>query len=428
MDAETRRAVGRAAAASLAVACGGVLLLLQACFGTAPKSPPAAAPTWLSSPAALAPFFTRLAALDDKAAGQPVRILQIGDSHTANDSLSGRLRDRLQDRFGAAGRGWLPAGIPYKYYRPHLVHVGESGWRHVTPREQAGVALGLDAVAAESGADAGMTIESTDPAGFDRFAVEYLTQPNGSAFTVAVDGGAPVRVSTADAITAVRRFDLPLDRPAHRAELRAAGRPPVVLLGWAVERAAPGIIYENHGTIGATVGLLDQMTPAAVAFELADRRPALLIIAFGTNEGFADALDPERYAARFAAAVAALHRDAPDAAVLVLGPPDGNRVARGCAAARCGMDDACAWHEPEKLAAVRDVQHRAAAAHGWAYWDWFAAMGGQCSIDRMAEASPPLAMADHVHLSTPGYQAMADLLFADLMRAYDRWKTPPRTS
>jgi lysophospholipase L1-like esterase len=46
----------------------------------------------------------------------------------------------------------------------------------------------------------------------------------------------------------------------------------------------------------------------------------------------------------------------------------------------------------------------------------------------MGQASPPLAMPDHVHLSTPGYQAMADLLFGDLMRAYETWKAQPRTS
>ena len=81
-----------------------------------------------------------------------------------------------------------------------------------------------------------------------------------------------------------------------------------------------------------------------------------------------------------------------------------------------------------KLAAVRDAQRRIAARQGWAYWDWFGAMGGACSIDRLTAANPPQAMPDHVHFSTPGYQAMADLLFHDLMRGYDIWKAQPRTS
>jgi lysophospholipase L1-like esterase len=427
MNAEPRRGTDSVVWASLTVFAVGTILLLEACFGSteAPVSAPAE-PQRLSSPETLAPFF---AALDNRVTRQPLRILQIGDSHTANDSLSGRMRQRFQVRFGAAGRGWLPAGVPYKYYRPQLVSVSEDNWRHVKPNDHAGVALGLDAVAAESEPrDAMMTIESTEPEGFDHFAAEYLTQPNGSAFTVAVDGGAPVRVSAASSVTAIRRFDLPLDHPARRVELRAEGRLPVVLLGWDVERQEPGIIYENHGSIGATIGILEQMTPEAVSFEMAEHRPALLIVAFGTNEGFEDDLDLSRYGERFASAVEALRHAAGGVPVLVLGPPDGNRHDRACIAAPCGGSDPCAWYEPAKLAPVRDIERRLAAQNGWAYWDWFGAMGGVCSIDRMSQANPPLAMPDHVHLSTAGYQAVADLLFGDLVRAYEAWKAQPRTS
>jgi lysophospholipase L1-like esterase len=427
MDADRRRTLGRAVCVSLAVAFVGIFLLLQACFGpAAPPHGPAAAPTRLSSPEALASFFAAL----DAGGSRRVRILQIGDSHTANDAFSGRIRERLQGKFGAAGRGWLPAGIPFKYYRPALVNVSESGWQHLRPADHAGLALGLDAIAAESQPpDATMAIESTEAAGFDRFAVEFLTRPNGPAFTVAVDGAEPIRVSTAAAAAAIDRFDLPLDRPARHVELRVEGREPVDLLGWAVERQAPGVIYENHGTIGATVDLLGRMTPEAVSFELAERQPALLIVAFGTNEGFDDSLDLERYPARFAGYVETLRRAARGAPVLVLGPPDGNRVGHGCTPTNCGTGgDDCAWHEPAKLAPVRDLQRRVAAQHGWAYWDWFGAMGGACSIDRMASADPPLATRDHVHLTKAGYSAMADLLYGDLMREYERWKASPRTS
>jgi hypothetical protein len=37
-------------------------------------------------------------------------------------------------------------------------------------------------------------------------------------------------------------------------------------------------------------------------------------------------------------------------------------------------------------------------------------------------------MPDRVHMSTPGYQAMADMLFGDLMGGYEIWKAQPRTS
>ena len=429
MGAEPGRRARAAFWLALSAIVLGIVLLLQACFDNPllpePGRPPPVEKR-LSSPAALAPFFAALAALEQHQAQQPVRVIQIGDSHTANDSLSGHLRELFQGRFGDAGRGWLPAGIPYKYYRPQRVSVSESGWRHVKPSDQEpGLAFGFDASDAESNPrDAVMAIESTDPAGFDQFVVEYLTQPKGAAFTVQVDDAPPVRVSTAAAQPAIARFELPLDHPARRVELRASGKPPAILLGWAVERHGPGVIYENHGTIGATVDLLAQMTPEAVAYELSVRQPALLVVAFGTNEGFADNLDLDRYTGRFQSEVDALRRLAPGVPVLIVGPPDGNRVARGCTpAASCGSPPGdCTWQEPPRLAGVRAAQRRVAANQGWAYWDWFTAMGGTCSIDRMTVVDPPLAMPDHVHLSRAGYEGIGDTLFGDLMNAYSEWK------
>jgi len=428
MGARRGELLRRGAGLALVGSVFGILLALQACLQTQETRPATPATTRLSSPDALTGFFAALDGLDSHRASGIVRILQLGDSHTANDAFSGHMRERLQARFGGAGRGWMPAGIPFKYYRPQLVSVSESGWQHYRPADRdAGVPLGLDAIDAQSvPPDSVMAIDSGEAAGFDRFAVEYLARPSGSAFTVQIDGGVPMRVSTASANGAIRRFELPLDRPAHHAELRASGRPPVDLLGWAVERRAPGIVYENHGTIGATVDLLGRLTPAAVSFELDERRPALLIVAFGTNEGFDETLDAARYAARFHGLVAALQHQAPGASVLVLGPPDGNRIGHGCTAASCRSGEAggndCAWHEPATLGPVREAQRRLAEQQGWAYWDWFGAMGGQCSIDRLFARDPPLAAPDHVHLTKAGYVAVADMLFADLIAEYDKWR------
>src|SRR5262249_42631252 len=136
-----RRAVGLA----LIGLVGLTLVALQACFRETPAPPLPPTTTRLASPEALAGFFEALAALDARPGTGVGRVLQIGDSHTANDSLSGRVRERLQARFGAAGRGWLPAGIPFKFYRPQLVSVSESGWQHYRPADRdAGVPLGLD--------------------------------------------------------------------------------------------------------------------------------------------------------------------------------------------------------------------------------------------------------------------------------------------
>jgi lysophospholipase L1-like esterase len=426
--------------AALAAACCGITL--------APRTPLAAEPatltdaeiagaSHLSSTAGLRSFFTAVEVLERHQALHPLRILQIGDSHTAGDYLSGRLRERLQARFGASGRGWLPSGIPYKWYRPELVTVTESGWQHFGSSDAAQQPMGTDLTIARSTAvGARMTLTSTEEAGFNRFALELLTQPNAGSLVVRIDQRKPILISGEAPALRLKRVEMDTPNGARTVEISARDRLPVELLGWAIERRRPGIIYENHGTIGATVNLIGKMNPSAVAFEFADRHPSLLIVAFGTNEGFDDALDVQGYATSFTEAVAALRERAPEASILILGPPDGNQLAKSCAAAdpqnpAPGALDCvaepnpagqCAWHPPRNLAAVRQIQRRVAGQKGWAFWDWAQAMGGTCSMNRMLQQDPPLAAPDHVHLTKAGYFAAADALFLDLIGEYERWK------
>jgi lysophospholipase L1-like esterase len=389
---------------------------------------PAGAGEHLTNRAALRPFFDALRRVELHRTKQPVRILQIGDSHTANDSFSGRLRERFQARFGAAGRGWLPAGIPYNYFRPALVTVSEAGWQHLRPGHAgSGDLFGIDAVMARAEtAGANMHLTAEEPAGFERVAVEFVARPGGAPLLLRIDTAPPLRIPTSAPHAAIGRFRRTLPRAAHQIEL-IASKAGQEVLGWSGERRGAGIIYENHGTIGATAALLSQLDPVAVDFELKERRPALLVIAFGTNEGFRDNLDLRAYAQRFRAAVADLHRAAPGAAILIIGAPDGERLPKGCSrqpapdcAATAAAAGDCNWSAPRNLGLVRDVQRRIAVSQGWAFWDWSAALGGRCSMSRLFKQDPPMAMPDHVHLSKLGYTASADILFDDLMTEYAR--------
>src|SRR5437763_10708101 len=76
----------------------------------------------------LEPFFARLRA-SGPGDGAPVHIIQIGDSHSAGDMVTSGWRTRLQERYGAGGRGALAAGRPYKGYLTWGVTASQSaGW------------------------------------------------------------------------------------------------------------------------------------------------------------------------------------------------------------------------------------------------------------------------------------------------------------
>ena len=76
-------------------------------------------------------LFTGLAAADRGDAAGRVAIEVFGDSHTAGDSLTSRLRITWQARFGDAGRGLVGAGkVPTRHYYQRDVRYGKQGSWH----------------------------------------------------------------------------------------------------------------------------------------------------------------------------------------------------------------------------------------------------------------------------------------------------------
>ena len=149
-------------------------------------------------PSDLAAFFRALDRLQ-RHEGGPVRILQLGDSHTAGDVMTARLRLLFQERFGDAGRGFMPAGLPYYGVRQVEVHTTQAGnWQYhnsLTHPEDGPYGLaGFRATSRSAGAS--LTIETADPGGFDRVEVEALNHLNGGVLDIEVDGIRQRRVLT----------------------------------------------------------------------------------------------------------------------------------------------------------------------------------------------------------------------------------------
>ena len=65
-----------------------------------------------------------------------MRIVQLGDSHTAGDYFTGELRRLLQAAWGNAGAGWVhPAAVPGQ--RASAVQYALQGWELITQRQPA---------------------------------------------------------------------------------------------------------------------------------------------------------------------------------------------------------------------------------------------------------------------------------------------------
>ena len=181
------------------------------------------------------------------------------------------------------------------------------------------------------------------------------------------------------------------------------------------------MLYENFGTIGATIDLIGHWSRPIMKTEFAHRDPALLVVAFGTNEGFGRMSDPEAYRQMFVDRVKILQDAAPGAAIVKIAVAGHKKTGAPDTPAAEQLGKSGIWGPPPGLARVRQAQRLAASQNGWYFWDWSAAMGGACTMHRWVESDPPLGQADHVHLKSDGYRATAQQLFAELMAEYDRY-------
>ena len=431
----------------------------------------------LCQPQALAGFAAQLANPPTKG---PLHILQLGDSHTAGDAITGAWRENWQARMGNGGRGMLPPGRPYKGFRARGLTIETSpGWTlkgifgavSAEPRPPIGLS-GYTLVSNTAGATLAMAADAGNE--FDTLLLCAVAGPNGGQIGVIIG-------------TASRTIDLAADTDTPRCERfeasqRAATAQLLVMNGqaritsWGVERRGSGIMLSNLGVPGAQLQHLARADDAVIAAELQAWRPDLIVIAFGTNEGFGPRVDGSSVAAMLRQQVERLRRLGGAVPMLVVGAPDAlsrnttlNANSEGPAPDCNGViDNSPVWgvalptdialdvadaaplplplvagfalvdpapatvsipadpqprpqvgtgralFAPPGLAVVRAAQRRVAADMGLAYWDWQARMGGTCAAVGHVQANPPRMTGDFIHYTSAGGAEIARRLRMDL--------------
>ena len=413
-------------------------------------APAAPVPALVAPPGSLDTWFAALQAAERRDPGARVLISIFGDSHTAGDALTGRMRSVLQKQFGDAGRGLVAAGRPpYRHYYQHDLAYGSSGtWKAlVGGRKSDAEPFGLMGFRVEASRSAEAWVETcaSCPTGkaVSRFEVLYWQQPGGGDLEYRVDDGKWQRLATATATGAAARAEvlaIPVTDGDHKLTVRRGRKGVVALFGIALERDRPGIVIDGLGIVGRRVSHLHGWDWSVIGAQLARRDPRLVMIQYGTNEADDPDLDLGRLARQYDDVLRRIKAATPNASILVLGPPDmGVRAAgracdqlppplvypEGAVNPDAWVPPECAWRTPASLAGVIDVQREVAARHGVAFFDSFAAMGGADRMEAFVNAEPRMAYRDRVHFTDAGYRLWADVLLGELMPAYQAWATPP---
>lgn len=355
----------------------------------------------IENPAALVPFFEQLQRHQNGEANAPLRILHYGDSHTAADEWTGTLRNGFQTRFGDGGAGFTYSGRPWLGYRRLDVRGGATrGWQ----------SEGLAARSSDGrNGMGGVSVWTSRPnesiwleAECRSMEIFYLQQPGGGSIEVRDNGESVDTVSTSGEDGAgYLHYDA---APGlHRFEIRTLDRARVRLFGWVTENER-GVTYETLGINGAQASIILDWDENLLSGQVARRDPALIVLAYGTNEAGNRDYTTQTYREMYEKLLARLRKAAPTASILVVGPPDRMYRSRG------------KWLPYPRIGGIIEAQRAAALASGCAFWDLRAKMGGEGVMRDWMLAG--LAQYDHVHLTAAGYHRIGAALFENLMRSY----------
>lgn len=356
---------------------------------------------------ALEPLFASLVRTEKKEAGAVTRILHYGDSIITADFVSGALRRMFQARFGDAGHGFILTANPWEWYFHNDVnHWASEGWsmsRITGPLSGDGM-YGVGGVSFRTAGVASAGFGTADKGDFgrnvSRFDVYYLEQPFGGDVELRVAGKYSA-FSTRGPKKVSRVFSVDVPDGAAQLTMKTRGSGEVRLFGVALERDRPGVVYDALGANGARAKLWEPMSEAHWTDQLALRKPALVILQYGTNESEDPALEPETYKKQLRGLIEKVkHAADGKAAVLVMSPLD-----------RAEKIDRMEFRTRKVIPEIVAIQREVAREEGVAFWNAFEAMGGEGSISRWVKAEPQLASWDLTHPTPAGAERIASLFY-----------------
>jgi len=395
----------------------------------APDAPPpaSAAP---SDVAAVAPPEQRAKGPADK---RGLVILQIGDSHTSADFLTGELRRRLQARYGRGGPGYITAGHPHIGVRSSSLKItASSGWSYKSlQRPDAEPAefwlSGYNAVASSRGET--MSFASDEPQAFDMIEIEVVRQPGGGGIDIKLDGVVEMsyELKSSKVEPVVIRLAPTRDATEKMREISitTTGSGQVTLASVAIYNRQSGLTYNSVGYVGAQVTLLNKLNGTLFANDLKRINPDIVVLAFGTNEASHEGLDLAQYGKNYERVIDKIKTTLPDATVVMILPPDFSEPAAACKkdkdkATSCASASDCGWRTPTRLNQIREVQREIAQRLRLVAWNWAAIMPSECGAHRWFTASPPLMAKDHVHFTTEGYKKSAEQFLDTLIPVIEK--------
>lgn len=361
-------------------------------------------------------FFAQLARSDAAVAGAVTHVVHWGDSAIGIDGITGAIRARMQARFGDAGHGFHLMAPPNTSYRHQGVNFSHNEqWEQCfiiqNCKQDGRYGLGGATFWSYGGAESSFAPDGKRGAGtVSSFDVWYLAHPRGGKLWLRLDKQDPVVIDTRSDTVEDRWHRFEFDDGQHRLRVRANPGGQTRVYGVSLERDVPGVIWDGLALVGAFTKRMNNYDEQHLRAQLEHRDANLAVLMFGGNDMVRESLTVEQYEAEYREILQRLRRAKPDMDCLVMTPLDHG--------VRQGVRIVSRPIVPVLVAA----QRAAAKAEGCAFFDTYAAMGGEGSAGRWYRQEPRLMGGDLGHATMAGHVVIGEMFYRALIQAYVHYR------
>jgi lysophospholipase L1-like esterase len=342
----------------------------------------------------------------EAAKAKPVRIAFYGDSFVEGDILTSSLRDTLQRILGGRGVGYIPITSEVAKFRTTIKHSFEN-WNtySIVGDYEEEPKFGIGGFCVEPAEGNYVEYSPAYGALLNKLSLFYSskTARNLSYLirdTLTID----TLLDPSSALTKIDLFNL------RSKTIRISINPPdsIQLFGVSIEDNA-GIYVDNLAMRGNSGIGLSRITNSMLRESNRIRPYRLVILQFGLNVvSETDSLGYSGYAQSMTRVVNKFKESFNDCSILIVSVSDRSSNQGGNFKTIPG------------ILAMRQAQRSVAKKTGVAFWDLFAAMGGENSMPRFVNAKPAMAAKDYTHLNFKGgkfvAKRLADALFYEQER------------
>ncbi len=388
-------------------------------------------PTWFDR------FFLHLelAALESTV----VHIVHYGDSQLEEDRISATIREDLQDEFGGAGPGMMPAimTVPSQT-TSHASSGALSRYILFGPKDEEAdhSRYGPLAQFAKLNGDATITIQRrkerkgqfphvgayktirllTNKSGrlkvrlnVNQTVVDTVGQnddgtPKEKRSTKVVDAGEP----TVDTYNKLKVYTWKLKDTTSIAKMYLSGNAEIYAIA---ADGAYGVAVDNVAMRGSSGTIFHRIDTELLAESYKAMNARLVIMEYGGNLVPSTSSSNIEWTKKLITRqIQAVQKANPDADILFIGPADMARQKDG------------QWQTYAALNMTIKALREVALDNGAAYWDMHRVMGGNGAMIKWVNKEPALGFTDHIHFTRRGAAYMGDLFCSALRMHYDYFK------